>query len=80
LTARVHPGESTSSHVMEALLDFLTGNSDRAKELRSKFVFKVVPMLNPDGVISGNYRCNLAGYDLNRNWAVPTKKCHPTIY
>jgi len=65
---------------MEALLDFLTGDSTRAKELRSKFVFKVVPMLNPDGVISGNYRCNLAGYDLNRNWAIPTKKCHPTIY
>lgn len=25
-------------------------------------------MLNPDGVIVGNYRCNLNGYDLNRQW------------
>lgn len=27
-------------------------------------------MLNPDGVIVGNYRCNLAGVDLNRVWQV----------
>ena len=25
-------------------------------------------MLNPDGVINGNYRCSLLGYDLNRVW------------
>ena len=24
-----------------------------------------VPMLNQDGVINGNYRCNVAGFDLN---------------
>lgn len=27
-----------------------------------------IPMLNPDGVIYGNSRSNLAGYDLNRHW------------
>ena len=32
-----------------------------AKILRDNFVFKIVPMLNPDGVINGNYRCSLAG-------------------
>jgi len=36
--------------------------------LRTKFIFKIVPMLNPDGVIHGNYRANLAGIDLNRIW------------
>ncbi len=25
-------------------------------------------MINPDGVIEGNYRANLLGYDLNRKW------------
>lgn len=25
-------------------------------------------MINPDGVILGNSRCNIAGYDLNRSW------------
>jgi hypothetical protein len=37
-------------------------------------------MLNPDGVINGNYRCSLAGCDLNRRWKLPSKKIHPTIY
>jgi len=25
-------------------------------------------MLNPDGVIHGNYRSNISGYDLNKKW------------
>jgi len=37
-------------------------------------------MLNPDGVINGNYRCSLAGCDLNRRWGNPKKLIHPTIY
>lgn len=37
-------------------------------------------MLNPDGVILGNYRCNSIGVDLNRRWPNPSKLLHPTIY
>lgn len=37
-------------------------------------------MLNPDGVIHGNYRCSLAGCDLNRRWKFPVKNIHPEIY
>ena len=37
-------------------------------------------MLNPDGVVVGNYRCNLAGIDLNRVWNEPSRKLHPTIW
>ena len=37
-------------------------------------------MLNPDGVIVGNYRCNLSLVDLNRQWIDPVKKAHPTIF
>lgn len=29
-------------------------------------------MMNPDGVILGNYRCSLAGFDLNRVWEAPS--------
>ena len=25
-------------------------------------------MINPDGVVAGNYRCNLQGRDMNRNY------------
>lgn len=37
-------------------------------------------MLNIDGVIIGNYRCDLAQVDLNRQWIDPNKKFHPTIF
>ena len=43
------------------------------QKLRRKFVFKLVPMLNPDGVIVGNYRTNLAARDLNRTYKDPKK-------
>ena len=68
ITARVHPGETMASHVMEYIIDFLLGPSSTARSLRENFVFKIVPMLNPDGVIIGNYRCNLSSVDLNRQW------------
>jgi len=44
----------------------MMSNDEDAMSLRDRFVFKIVPMLNPDGVIVGNYRCSLGGYDLNR--------------
>lgn len=31
-------------------------------------------MLNPDGVINGNYRTSMTGYDLNRYWKIAQKK------
>ena len=66
---------------MRGVLSFLTDpNNYEAKLLRENFVFKVIPMLNPDGVINGNYRCSLAGCDLNRRWKTPSKVLHPTIY
>jgi murein tripeptide amidase MpaA len=81
LTARVHPGETVGSWMMRGLLYFLTDpDNEEAKILRDNFVFKVVPMLNPDGVINGNYRSSLAGCDLNRRWKNPSKVLHPTIY
>jgi cytosolic carboxypeptidase protein 2/3 len=66
LFARVHPGETNSSFMMQGFLTFITGQSPEAKELRRKFVFKIVPMINPDGVVCGNYRSSMSGSDLNR--------------
>ncbi|XP_076450580.1 uncharacterized protein LOC143286741 isoform X3 [Babylonia areolata] len=80
LTSRVHPGESNASWMMKGFLDYLTGNSADAKLLRDTFIFKIVPMLNPDGVIVGNYRCSLAGRDLNRNYKTVLKDSYPSVW
>ncbi|TNV86432.1 hypothetical protein FGO68_gene10605 [Halteria grandinella] len=80
LTARVHPGESNSSYIMEGLIEYLISTDPGAKLLRDRFVFKIVPMLNPDGVVVGNYRCSLSGADLNRQWISPSGKFYPEIH
>ena len=80
LSARVHPGESNASWMIKSIIEILLTNDPIAVELRSKFIFKIVPMLNPDGVIYGNTRCNLLGFDLNRQWHEPSPNLHPTIY
>jgi cytosolic carboxypeptidase protein 2/3 len=43
--------------------------------LTEYFCFKIVPMVNVDGVVFGNYRSNLAGLDLNRHWFKPDESC-----
>ncbi|XP_030720268.2 cytosolic carboxypeptidase 2 isoform X1 [Globicephala melas] len=80
LTARVHPGESNGSWIMKGFLDFILSNSPDAQLLRDIFIFKVVPMLNPDGVIVGNYRCSLAGRDLNRHYKTILEESFPCIW
>jgi murein tripeptide amidase MpaA len=66
--------------MLEGSLHFLLSDSDLANELRKNFVFMVVPMLNPDGVVQGNYRCSLLGCDLNRKWPAPNKYLHAEIF
>lgn len=80
ISARIHPGESNASWMMKGVIDFLISDDPKANELRNKFIFKVVPMLNIDGVINGNYRCSLAGCDLNRRWKYPSEILHPEIH
>lgn len=55
LTSRVHPGESNSSYMMEGFIDFITGDDSVAVELRKRIVFHILPCINPDGVVAGNY-------------------------
>ena len=58
----------------------VAGSSAEAEQLRKMFIFKIVPMLNPDGVIVGNSRCSLAGVDLNRRYRKPSKRLIPEIF
>lgn len=80
VTARVHPGESNASWMMHGFLQFILSEAPEAQALRESCVWYIIPMLNPDGVIQGNYRCGLAGTDLNRVYMTPHKKLHPTVW
>ncbi|OMJ67007.1 hypothetical protein SteCoe_35954 [Stentor coeruleus] len=80
LMARVHSGETVSSFMMLGAIEYLLSSCTTAFFLRKNFIFKIIPMLNPDGVYFGNYRCCLKGTDLNRKWLRPDKISSPTIY
>ena len=80
LFARQHPSETVGSWTIKGAIEFLMGDSDEAKYLRDNFIFKIIPMINVDGVIMGNTRTSLAGCDLNRRWSNPNEFLHPEIY
>ena len=78
VTGRIHPGESNASYVAEGLLEYLCGSE--AKQIRKSYIFVVVPMINPDGVIAGNYRTSLFGKDLNRTFDQSRKYAFPETF
>ncbi len=50
VSARVHSGEVPAQHTFKGIIQLLIDKDDLCgKALRSKYVFKLIPMLNPDG-------------------------------
>ena len=80
LIGRQHPSETVGSWALNGAIDFLLSESDEAKYLRDNIIFKIIPMINVDGVIAGNTRTSFAGCDLNRRWNNPNEFLHPEIY
>ncbi|CAF1426553.1 unnamed protein product [Adineta ricciae] len=81
LSSRVHPGETPAAYVFLGFLDFILKPDDpRARILRDLFIFKLVPILNPDGVQLGHYRTDQFGVNLNRMYLDPDFDRHPSIY
>lgn len=79
LSARCHPGESNSSWMCKGALEFMLSDDAEAAQLRKLCVIHCVPMLNPDGVYLGNYRCSFKGVDMNRKWASGEDRAVPVI-
>lgn len=81
ISARVHPGETPSSFLMNGLLRFLLNKKDpRAEILRRAFVFKIIPIINVDGVSRGFYRYDTNSLNMNRHYISPGMKTQPEIY
>jgi len=49
----VHPGETSASWVIDGVIEYLCGDTITAKQARAAYVFKIVPMLNVEGVVNG---------------------------
>ena len=47
---------------MQGLIDFLVSKHKVATLLREKLIFKIVPMMNPDGVFLGNSKVEIVIY------------------
>lgn len=55
------------------LIVFNSPKSEQGKMLRKHFIFKIIPILNPDGVSRGFYRLDTLTQNLNRFYLDPTK-------
>ncbi len=69
--ARQHPGETVGSFVAEGFLQWLCSGAPEARELLRVVNVIVIPMVNVDGVVAGNFRASVTGTDLNRQWTDP---------
>jgi len=81
VSARVHPGEVPAQHTLKGIINFLMDPKDIiAQEMRKRFVIKIVPIVNPDGVYRGHFRLDQFGQNLNRYYSTPDVSAQAPIY
>ncbi len=68
LMALQHAGEDAGGFMAEGMIDFLLSDDPEASEAKEKFIFNIIPMMNPDGIYHGISRYNLEMEDLNNIW------------
>ena len=78
--ARQHPGEVWSSYMAYGFMKTFLKSISEVTYLLEHYIIKIFPMVNVDGVIYGNFRCDATGVDLNRRWKEPSKVFHPQVH
>ena len=63
--------------MLDGLLEAITTSDIEDMMLRENICFKIVPMLNPDGVLIGNYRTGIIGDDFNRKFNAVKRDMYP---
>ena len=53
--ARQHAGETPGSYTVKGMINFLLSADELASKIRKRFVYKIVPMVDIDGVCKGVY-------------------------
>ncbi len=66
IIGRQHPGETHSSFIIHGFINHIMSTNPLANKFRDFFETWILPVVNPDGVVCGNYRSNLQGKDMNR--------------
>lgn len=80
IITRQHSGETQGEWLVEGLLGRLLDERDPLSDaLLDRAVFYIVPNMNPDGSARGNFRTNVAGRDLNREWMAPSEQASPEV-
>lgn len=62
-----HAYEMVGGPICEGIVNALL-SVEKGNPLLEKFVFKLVPIVNPDAITHGGFRYNMHDVDLNRNW------------
>lgn len=80
MNSRTHSGQTSASWVLDGILQVLTGDNDILQWMKMfNICFYIVPMLNVDGALMGNYRTGIVGEDFNRKFYSGRKQIFPEI-
>jgi predicted deacylase len=65
---RQHPPEVSGSMGLMKFIERLQQSDAALADFGKRFRITVIPLVNPDGVHEGQWRCTLGGVDANRDW------------
>jgi hypothetical protein len=68
IVGRQHPPEVTGALALVSFVEELAKKQQLNALFLKRFNVMIIPNLNPDGVAHGNWRHNVKGIDLNRDW------------